>query len=926
MTIEQGSKIGHYEIGPQLGAGGMGEVYFARDTRLGRPVALKLLMAEFTSNRDRLRRFEQEARATSALNHPNILTIYEIGESDSRHYIATEFIDGRTLRQITLRGRMHWAETLDIAIQVATALVAAHTNGIVHRDIKPENLMLRTDGYVKVLDFGLAKLTEPDRDLTASETSKPHVIHTDPGALIGTVAYMSPEQLRVQDLDGRTDIWSLGVVLYELIAGHPPFDQSTRSDLIVSILEREPKTFAEYGVEAPIELQSVVMKALHKQRDERYRTAKELLEDLKQVKQDLELNTKANLSTLIIRNRGAASTPSGSEFSRVETEKQTAQTRRIQAGIPTLSAASLIEGIKRHSKAVMLLVGLVCVAIVASVFWRRTNQHESRQMTLIKLPMTTGVREAAVSPDGKYVATVVVDGGKHSISVRQVINSSEVRIVPAAEEQYRGLVFSPDGNYVYYLKQDRNTGTLFQVPALGGTARKLIPNVDTPVSFSPNGSQLAFVRRKADVRALIIAGSDGTDAKEFLINMQTNIFGISSDLNNGPAWSPDGEVIVCPAASVGEPFQMNVVAVRISDGSVRLINSQPWYLIGEMAWLSDGSGLVMNAEDKEPPSSTFQLWLLSFKSGDARRLTNDLSFYRTVSLSEDSSTLVTTQSYQISGIWIISATEYDQSKELIATKNKGTGGLFWTPDDMIVYASAESGNQDIWRMDSNGNGARQLTFNAYADAEPVVSTDGRYIVFVSYQKGRAHIWRMNADGSDQKQLTNGTAEDSPQFSTDGRWVIYHSEENSTDSLYKVSIDGGSPSRLTTGPALGPSVSPDGKFLAFFSKNQQADGQWRITIIPFEGGTAAKTFDVSPTVCPECFGVRWSPDGRNLTYVATSAGVSNIWIQAVIGGPPQQLTQFREDQIYAFAWSPDGKQLACVRGMTAKDVVLIRDFR
>ena len=926
MTIEQGSKIGHYEIGPQLGTGGMGEVYFARDTRLGRPVALKLLMAEFTSNRDRLRRFEQEARATSALNHPNILTIYEIGESDSRHYIATEFIDGRTLRQITIRGRMHWAETLDIAIQVATALVAAHTNGIVHRDIKPENLMLRTDGYVKVLDFGLAKLTEPDRGVTASGTSNPHAIHTDPGSLIGTVAYMSPEQLRVQDLDGRTDIWSLGVVLYELIAGHPPFDQKTRSDLIVSILEREPPTFNQYGVEAPIELQGIVMKALQKEREKRYRTAKELLEDLKQVKQDLELNTRANLSTLIIRNRGSASSRNGSESPGIETDEKTAQTVRLKAGIRTLSAASLIKGIRRHSKAALTLLGILIIALAALIFLRNANQPESRPIRLIKLPTTSGVREATLSPDGKYVATVVVDAGKHSISVRQIINSNEVEIVPPSEEQYRGLVFSRDGNYVYYLKQDLDTETLFQVPALGGASRKLIQNVDTPVSFSPNGSQLAFVRRKADGRVLIVSSANGADAREFLISMPTNIFGISRDLNNGPAWSPDGEVIVCPAASVGEPFHMNVVAVRIADGSVRLINSKPWYLIGEMAWLSDGSGLVMNAEDQEPPSSTFQLWLLSSASGDARRITNDLSFYRTVSLSEDSNTLVTTQSYQISAIWIVSATEDDQSKEINATKNKGTGGLFWTPDDMIVYASAESGNQDIWRMDSNGNVARQLTFNAYTDAEPVVSPDGRYIVFVSYHKGKAHIWRMSGDGSEQIQLTNGTAEDSPQFSPDGRWVIYHSEENSTDSLYKVSIDGGSPARLTTQPAIGPSVSPNGEFLAFFSKDQQTDARWRITIMPFAGGASAKTFDVGPTVCPECFGVRWTPDGRALTYIATSAGVSNIWSQPVVGGPPQPITNFREDQIYAFAWSPDGKKLACVRGMGAKDVVMIRDFR
>ena len=297
MTLQPGAHFGHYAVNRRIGAGGMGEVYSARDEILGRQVALKLLTGDLTSDRDRLRRFEQEARATSALNHPNILTIYEIGKTDSLNYIASELVDGMTLRELLARGRPHLIETLDIAIQVTAALSAAHANGIVHRDIKPENVMVRKDGLVKVLDFGFAKLTAPQMESSAlPDASTAANILTDPGAIIGTVAYMSPEQLRVQDIDSRTDIWSVGVVLYEMIAGHAPFDQPTKSDLIVAILEHEPALLTLYSADAPPEIQSIIMKTLRKRREERYSSARELSEDL--IRSRNALAKFENLTTL----------------------------------------------------------------------------------------------------------------------------------------------------------------------------------------------------------------------------------------------------------------------------------------------------------------------------------------------------------------------------------------------------------------------------------------------------------------------------------------------------------------------------------------------------------------------------------------------------------------------------------------------------
>ncbi|HVS82218.1 MAG TPA: serine/threonine-protein kinase [Pyrinomonadaceae bacterium] len=306
MTIVAGTQLGRYEIRSKIGAGGMGEVYLAQDTKLDRKVALKILPAEVASNEDRMKRFVQEAKAASALNHPNIITIYEVEQIDSVNFIATEFIDGLTLRaRMRNTSPMKLAEVLNAAAQIASALSAAHAAGIVHRDIKPENIMLRRDGIVKVLDFGLAKLTERlPPDSVDAEAATKALVHTEPGVVLGTVAYMSPEQARGMAVDARTDIFSLGVVIYEMVAGQAPFGGATRSDLIVALLERDPPPLARFTAEAPAELERLVMKTLAKDREERYQTAKDLLIDLKGLKQKLVVD--AEIERSVPRAKAAA--------------------------------------------------------------------------------------------------------------------------------------------------------------------------------------------------------------------------------------------------------------------------------------------------------------------------------------------------------------------------------------------------------------------------------------------------------------------------------------------------------------------------------------------------------------------------------------------------------------------------------------------
>src|SRR3989442_6085267 len=365
-----GRLIGHYEIIELLGAGGMGEVYSARDPRLDRKIALKLLPAYFTKDTARLRRFEQETRSASSLNHPNNLTIYEIGQADGLHFIATEFIEGVTLRERLTSTPMKLSDTLDIAVQVAAALTAAHAANIVHRDIKPENIMIRDDGYVKVLDFGLAKLTERTASAPTStintEAVMPARVKTNPGMVMGTVQYMSPEQARGVPVDARSDVWSLGVVLYEMAAGRVPYEGETATDVILSVVEREPPPLARYSREVPLELERIVNKALRKNREERYQTVKDLLLDLKSLKQQVEVEAHLDRSA---QSEQAQITKSREPMARETAAKTAEATADVGIKHPTSSAEYIVSEIKSHKRSVMLVFTTLVIAVAALAYF-----------------------------------------------------------------------------------------------------------------------------------------------------------------------------------------------------------------------------------------------------------------------------------------------------------------------------------------------------------------------------------------------------------------------------------------------------------------------------------------------------------------------------------------------------------------------------
>lgn len=434
MTAAAGTRLGRYEIRSLLGAGGMGEVYLAQDTQLDRDVALKILPPHLASDEGRMRRFAQEAKAASSLNHPNIITIHEVGQADSAHFIATEFIDGVTLRQLMKRARMTLRETFDIIIQVASALTSAHAAGIVHRDIKPENIMLRSDGYVKVLDFGLAKLAETPAKKRISDPEAPtkSAIHTDPGVVMGTVIYMSPEQARGLSVDARSDIWSFGVVLYEMLAGRLPFNGDTSSDVIASILEREPKPLKLYTSDIPTELERIVSKALAKDLEERYQTIKDLSIDLRRLKRQLDVEAELER---IVRQEDAGHEGGTSESGQVGTStaaESGAETTKPEEIRETSSAEYFVSEIKRHKKGSIAVLAVLLIIAASFVYLRYGGKTAIE--SIVVLPFTNATGEAGMEELCDEITRRVTDD----------LPMEGLRVVPRATAfRYKGQTGEP---------------------------------------------------------------------------------------------------------------------------------------------------------------------------------------------------------------------------------------------------------------------------------------------------------------------------------------------------------------------------------------------------------------------------------------------------------------------------------------------------
>jgi eukaryotic-like serine/threonine-protein kinase len=942
-TIFLNTTIGHYKIVAKLGAGGMGEVYLAEDMRLRRKVALKILPGELASNKDRMRRFEQEAQAAASLNHPNIAHIYEIGEREGVNFIAMEFIDGQTLRERIHSTQTDLAKLLRYLQHAAEGLAKAHTAGIVHRDLKPDNIMVTRDGHAKILDFGLVKLIEPQQMSGNGSSEVATAImqqHSTPGTVIGTVGYMSPEQAqgRVQDVDHRSDIFSFGCILYEAATGQRAFAGKDALDSLHKIVHAPTPQISDINPAAPVELQRIVRRCLAKDPDKRYQSIREVAIEIEELREELKRST--DLHDSAYGTTGSFAPASASTDPQSTASPSAPISTQIPAS-PTSSAEVLISEIKRHKTGVVVIAALAVLLIAAGAYGiyklvgSRPPTSGPTQMKISRL--TTGGRvgnavidgETAISPDGKYVVFVTAEAGKQALWVRQVSTSSLVQIAPPAEATFLGNTFSRDGELVYFTRFDEQNplGALYQVPVLGGTPRKVLGNVTSAITFSPDSKRFAFSRfaPQQGESYLMAANADGSGEQILAMRKQPQFFS-----TYGLSWSPDGKMVACGIGINGGASPAQLVAVPVNSGAERVLNSQDFGFVFHVLWLPDGSGLVLTATPKES-STRIQVFFVSYPSGQVRKITNDLNTYGQSSLgiTEDGKTIVTTQNESSAQIFVLDANkDSSQAARVSNGKYDGVTGLAWTPDARIVYVAQTGESIDIWSMGADGVNQKQLTVDGEFKISPNVSPDGRYVVFGGTRSGVSNLWRMDLDGSNLKQLMPGNVSSFfPIVSPDGAWVIFNSARAGNLGLWKVGIDGGEPQQLTDTLSLFPAISPDGKWIAFFSLDAAAGGKPKIVIMPFNGGPAIKSFDISPAFNPDANPtLRWTPDGNSLTYVDQFNGADNIWSQPVDGGTRKLLTNFKSDRISFFAWSRDGKRLAISRGPLTTDVILIKDFK
>jgi eukaryotic-like serine/threonine-protein kinase len=631
------------------------------------------------------------------------------------------------------------------------------------------------------------------------------------------------------------------------------------------------------------------------------------------------------------RRRLSASQPSGVD-ERVHVSVQTDGRSSHTAEVKSIHSTSGVEERARSRRAWVIALCLLPLIVAALGFGiyklatkKRTPPFQATKTT--KLTATGNITRAAISSDGKYLAYTMSEAGRQGLWVRQISVSNGLRIVAPADVEYRGVTFSRDGAYVYYVVTEKNStehGRLYQIPALGGTAREVKRDVDGPVGFSPDGRQFAFVRSHPDrgEEALVVANeTDGSEQQ--IINKE---FPDRLSTFSAPVWSPDGERISYAVQSTdAKGFYMKLSEVRLADRAEQPVSPQRWLEVGQSAWLMDGSGLILTAQDEN--SSLYQLYYLSYPGGEARRLTNDLSDYRGVSLAADSDALLTIQSQTFTGIWL--ATKDDPNR--ISQITSGAGryvDLSWTPEGTILYGSDASGTADIWEMDADGSNQRQLTAGAGRNYAPTASPDGRYVFFHSNRTGAWQIWRANRDGSDPvRMLTNEEGNSNwPQVSPDGRWLIYeHTGAGSLATIWKAPIDGGTPVRLTDKIAMRASVSPDGRLIAYWQKEDQPNAPWRIGVTSLEDGRRVALLDVPQSDADGMSNIRWTQDASAVIYTDFRNDVTNLLVQPLDGGPSKRLTNFTKDQFYSFDRAPDGR-LIFARGLMTSDLVLITDAR